>query len=204
MVQNFTQPPSARFAEAYGLPSCDARVSMISNSTDGGSSTAVDPAEDPLRAGRAGSTVESTTTSTVAPTEVSTTAPATESTAVSVPESTAALTPKSVSQKSVGTPSTISSDSQDSPTMRPRHSVGQTILANTSYTGRRFVNWIVQVPKGVTLGLSQAFHEAPRLYGDRMVRDFPKVKGLRSGLVAAGTVSHLHTIRPSTALKCSY
>ncbi|EAU29286.1 conserved hypothetical protein [Aspergillus terreus NIH2624] len=143
MVQNFAQPPSARFAEDFGLPSCDARASMITNSTDATSTTAV---EEPANG--------STTTS--------------------------------ISDQSTIAASTTSSDSQDVPTMKNKHGFGSTVLANTSYTGRRFVNWIVQVPMGVTLGLSQGFHEAPRWYGDRMVREFPKVKGLRSGFVAAG------------------
>jgi hypothetical protein len=149
MVQNFAQPPAARFAEDFGLPSCDARASMITNSADATSSTAV---EEP--------------------------APG-------------ATTP-SISEQSTIAASTTSADSQDMPTMKNQHGFGSTVLANTSYTGRRFVNWIVQVPMGVTLGLSQGFHEAPRWYGDRTVRDFPKVKGLRSGFVAAGKVSYIH------------
>ncbi|KAF9889619.1 hypothetical protein FE257_007127 [Aspergillus nanangensis] len=142
LVQNISQPASARFAENYGLPSCDARASMISNSTDGASS--VTPGES------------STGSST-----------------------------GSVSKESA--PSTMTTDSQDTPSMGYRQpNFGQTVVANTSYMGRRVLNWIVQVPMGVTLGLSQGFHDAPRWYGDKTVRELPRVKGLRSGLAAAG------------------
>lgn len=65
-------------------------------------------------------------------------------------------------------------------------------LREAANHGRRmsmkFVNLIIWLPTDVSLSLSKGFHNAPKLYHDPMVRSTPKVKGLRSGLRAAGTV----------------
>ncbi|KAJ5801996.1 uncharacterized protein N7503_004446 [Penicillium pulvis] len=64
-------------------------------------------------------------------------------------------------------------------------------LREAANHGRRmsmkFVNLIIWLPTDVSLSLSKGFHNAPKLYHDPMVRSTPKVKGLRSGLRAAGT-----------------
>ena len=52
----------------------------------------------------------------------------------------------------------------------------------------KFVNLIIWLPTDVSLSLSKGFHNAPKLYHDPMVRAIPKVKGVRSGLRAAGKV----------------
>ena len=44
----------------------------------------------------------------------------------------------------------------------------------------------LKTPVVITDGLTRGFHNAPRLYGDDTVREEPKVKGWRSGFVAAG------------------
>ncbi|PTU23545.1 hypothetical protein P175DRAFT_0543946 [Aspergillus ochraceoroseus IBT 24754] len=60
------------------------------------------------------------------------------------------------------------------------------MVANTSYTCRRILNLIIEIPMGITLLLSQGFHDAPRWYHDRTVRDTPVVSDVRSGFAAAG------------------
>jgi hypothetical protein len=46
----------------------------------------------------------------------------------------------------------------------------------------------IWLPTDLTLSLSKGFHNAPRLYHDRMVKSTPKIIGFRSGVKAAGTV----------------
>ncbi|GMG50331.1 unnamed protein product [Aspergillus oryzae var. brunneus] len=59
----------------------------------------------------------------------------------------------------------------------------QRIAMNSSYLGRRVLNWVVEVPMGVTLLFSQFTHNVPRCYNDRTVRELPEVTGVRSGLL---------------------
>lgn len=65
-------------------------------------------------------------------------------------------------------------------------------LKEAANHGRRmsmkFVNLMIWLPTDVSLSLSKGFHNAPKLYHDPMVRPTPKVKGVRSGLRAAGKV----------------
>lgn len=85
--------------------------------------------------------------------------------------------------------SSASNESQNLPAMgNKQRSKGRTLIANTSYTGRRVLNWIVELPMGLTLGLSQGFHEVPRWYHDRTVRETPQVRGFWSGIDAAKKV----------------
>lgn len=69
-----------------------------------------------------------------------------------------------------------------------KRSTLSSVLSNSSYTGRRVVNWIIEIPVGLTLLLSQGFHDAPRWYHDRTVKDKPDAHDIQSGLKAAGTV----------------
>ncbi|THC91692.1 hypothetical protein EYZ11_008837 [Aspergillus tanneri] len=65
----------------------------------------------------------------------------------------------------------------DAPSMNIRRSPLQSIATNTAYTGRRVANWVIEVPMGVTVLLSQTFHHGPRWYHDRTVRETPEVDG---------------------------
>ncbi|KAE8381993.1 hypothetical protein BDV26DRAFT_300462 [Aspergillus bertholletiae] len=83
--------------------------------------------------------------------------------------------------------SSATSQSLDStPSMVAKRKPLQSIGVNTSYLGRRVVNWVIEVPMGVTLLFSQFAHNIPRLYNDKTVRELPEVTGFRSGLSAAG------------------
>jgi hypothetical protein len=46
-------------------------------------------------------------------------------------------------------------------------------------------------PATITYGLARGFHNAPKLYGDKTVRQTEKITGVRSGMSAAGKVSHV-------------
>jgi hypothetical protein len=65
-------------------------------------------------------------------------------------------------------------------------------LREAANHGRRMsmklLNLVIWLPTDVSLSLSKGFHNAPKLYHDPMVRSTPKVKGIRSGFRAAGTV----------------
>lgn len=54
---------------------------------------------------------------------------------------------------------------------------------------KHVIDWAIMLPGDITLSLSKGFHNAPKLYNDRMVKGFPKVMGIRSGFRAAGSVS---------------
>lgn len=60
-----------------------------------------------------------------------------------------------------------------------------------SHGGRmsmKLLKTIIWLPTDLTLSLSKGFHNAPKLYHDRMVKATPKVIGFRSGVRAAGNV----------------
>ncbi|GKZ31574.1 hypothetical protein AbraIFM66950_000147 [Aspergillus brasiliensis] len=65
------------------------------------------------------------------------------------------------------------------------------ILAESSYHSARaakhILNWLLLLPTDLTLSLTKGFHNAPKLYHDRLVEDPPRVLGVRSGFRAAGT-----------------
>jgi hypothetical protein len=87
--------------------------------------------------------------------------------------------------------STATTLSQEgTPSMVVKKNPLQKVGANMSYLGRRVSNWLVEVPMGITLFISQTSHCLPRSYNDRTVRDSPdaEVTGVRTGLVAAGKV----------------
>ncbi|KAE8342173.1 hypothetical protein BDV24DRAFT_173999 [Aspergillus arachidicola] len=75
---------------------------------------------------------------------------------------------------------------EGTPSMVVKRNSLQRIGMNSSYLGRRVLNWVIEVPMGVTLLFSQFTHNVPRCYNDRTVRELPEVTGVRSGLVAAG------------------
>ncbi|OGM45051.1 glycosyltransferase family 28 [Aspergillus bombycis] len=82
--------------------------------------------------------------------------------------------------------STTTQSQEGTPSMAVKRNPLQRIVINSSYLGRRVLNWVVEVPMGVTLLFSQFTHNAPRYYNDRTVRELPEVIGVRSGFVAAG------------------
>ena len=53
----------------------------------------------------------------------------------------------------------------------------------------RLVNIGLKSPMNFALGISKGFHNAPKLYGDKTVREVDKVTGFHSGLKAAGKVT---------------
>lgn len=59
-----------------------------------------------------------------------------------------------------------------------------------SRMSKKLLKTIFWLPTDLTLSLSKGFHNAPKMYHDRMVKETPKVVGFRSGLTAAGTVRH--------------
>lgn len=66
--------------------------------------------------------------------------------------------------------------------------------------GRRLLNSVILLPMDFTLSLSKGFHNAPKLYHDRMVKTTRKVMGIRSGFKIAGQVclrpqhTHIHQL----------
>ncbi|KAK2751038.1 hypothetical protein FQN57_000113 [Myotisia sp. PD_48] len=56
----------------------------------------------------------------------------------------------------------------------------------TGIAASRLVNIGLAAPMYFTLGISKGFHNAPKLYGDKTVREVEKVTGFHSGLKAAG------------------
>ena len=76
------------------------------------------------------------------------------------------------------------------------------ILSDASYRvgqwAKHVLDWVIMIPGDATLSLSRGFHNAPKLYHDRMVRPLPKVMGIRSGFQAAGKVSLTLFLETST------
>lgn len=57
-----------------------------------------------------------------------------------------------------------------------------------SLAAGRVVNIGLKSPMNFALGISKGFHNAPKLYGDKSVREVDKVTGFHSGLKTAGKV----------------
>lgn len=53
---------------------------------------------------------------------------------------------------------------------------------------KRLLSGVILLPMDFTLSLSRGFHNAPKLYHDRMIRTTKKVIGIRSGFKVAGEV----------------
>jgi hypothetical protein len=64
----------------------------------------------------------------------------------------------------------------------------------------RIASATIKAPKDITLSTVQGLHNAPKIYGDRTVREMPKATGLGSGLKAAGKVRKLF----DQASSCTY
>lgn len=62
----------------------------------------------------------------------------------------------------------------------------------------RIVKATLRSPMAFTLALAQGAHNAPRLWGDKTVREQDRVTGLRSGLTVAGKVCNL-----TSSIRCS-
>lgn len=69
----------------------------------------------------------------------------------------------------------------------------QEILAETGYHTSKFakqvLNFVIMLPTDLTLSLAKGFHNAPKLYHDTTVQRIPRVRNVKSGFRAAGTVS---------------
>jgi hypothetical protein len=55
----------------------------------------------------------------------------------------------------------------------------------------RIASATIKAPMDIALSMAQGLHNAPKIYGDRTVREMHKVTGLGSGLKAAGKVRKL-------------
>lgn len=75
-----------------------------------------------------------------------------------------------------------------SPFVTKKRGLVERASINTFHIQCRILNWLIQIPMGVTYYISHIFHNAPRLYHDRTVRDVPEVVGFRSGFLATGQV----------------
>lgn len=146
-VQGISQTKRSRFADGFGLPTCEERMAMAEMQAN--------------------------------------TAPIVEDQGSSGLDEQRDSVSSLLSKDTASSSST--SSSQDAPTMAKRSTLSS-VLSNSSYTGRRVVNWIIEIPVGLTLLLSQGFHDAPRWYHDRTVKDVPYAHDIRSGLKAAATV----------------
>ena len=62
------------------------------------------------------------------------------------------------------------------------------IRTHGSRMSMKLLKTVIWLPTDLTLSLSKGFHNAPKLYHDRMVKPSPTVIGFRSGVRAAGTV----------------
>ncbi|KAF5858111.1 hypothetical protein ETB97_004877 [Aspergillus alliaceus] len=142
-VQNISAPAADRFAENYGLPTCEARQAMFAPGVS------VAPPNGSIQ----GDQIQASDDG----------------------KSSLSLSSAATSQTQAGTPSMVI-----------KRNLLQNVAVNTSYIGRRIVNWVVEVPMGITLLVSQAAHNVPRCYNDQTVRETPEVTGVRSGIVAAG------------------
>ncbi|KAJ5544030.1 hypothetical protein N7513_003305 [Penicillium frequentans] len=61
------------------------------------------------------------------------------------------------------------------------------IRTHGSRMSMKLLKTVIWLPTDLTLSLSKGFHNAPKLYHDRMVKPSPTVIGFRSGVRAAGT-----------------
>ena len=65
----------------------------------------------------------------------------------------------------------------------------QPVTTSRSMKGlTRIATATAKLPMEMLLATAQGLHNAPKLYGDRTVRQMPKVTGVRSGVKAAGKV----------------
>ncbi|KAH8705220.1 putative UDP-glucose,sterol transferase [Talaromyces proteolyticus] len=58
------------------------------------------------------------------------------------------------------------------------------------YTGRiakQFLDLVLRLPTDFALSLTKGFHNAPKLYNDSTVKEFPVVRSIKSGIRAAAT-----------------
>lgn len=80
-----------------------------------------------------------------------------------------------------------------------RDRLSETGLAFNRFA-KRLLSGVILLPMDFTLSLSRGFHNAPKLYHDRMVKATRKVVGIRSGFKAAGEVCpqshqlHIHQL----------
>ncbi|ODH17073.1 hypothetical protein ACO22_06297 [Paracoccidioides brasiliensis] len=66
------------------------------------------------------------------------------------------------------------------------HNIPTADIISAGHAATKFINLGLKSPMNFTLGVSKGFHNAPKLYGDKTVREPPKVTGFHSGIRAAG------------------
>lgn len=69
-----------------------------------------------------------------------------------------------------------------------RHNIITEAASQGSRMSKKLINLLIWLPTDLSLSLSKGFHNAPKLYHDPMVKETPKVIGVRSGFRAAGQV----------------
>lgn len=91
-----------------------------------------------------------------------------------------------IKAKSTSEPSSLASTS--TPAQSQNESGSQLFLDAASLAGRKTAGTGLKILSDVLINLAQGFHNAPKPYNDRSVRQVAKVTGLQSGLKAAGKV----------------
>ena len=73
-----------------------------------------------------------------------------------------------------------------------KESEGRPLGTSRSIKGlTRIASATAKLPMDLTLAVAEGLHNAPKIYGDRTVRQMPKVTGMGSGVKAAGKVREL-------------
>lgn len=81
-------------------------------------------------------------------------------------------------------PSLEREESQQSQINEPEYTLNAELAHEAEFGFRKTGHALARLPMNITLGLTQGFHNAPRLYGDETVRRPPRVTGVHSGLRA--------------------
>lgn len=84
---------------------------------------------------------------------------------------------------------TLTRHQTDSKTRPRAHEMLLDVSYHTVKIAKHALDIAIWLPHDLTLSLSKGFHNLPKMYHDRTVRDTPRVLGLRGGFRAAGTVS---------------
>lgn len=86
------------------------------------------------------------------------------------------------------------------PSKPPKFTLLREAALHGSQMSKKILRVIIWVPTDLSLGMTRGFHNAPKLYHDRTVKDVPKVASLRSGIRAAGKVvtAILYPVRSQT------
>ncbi|PGH02776.1 hypothetical protein AJ79_07541 [Helicocarpus griseus UAMH5409] len=115
------------------------------------------------------------------------------STIGSASESTAVATEEESSDSRSDRASTISSAERsgsstdlDKDKLPEHRNITAADILSAGQAATKIINKGLKSPMNFTLGVAKGFHNAPRLYGDKTVRQSPKITGFHSGIRAAG------------------